>query len=63
MANVTLRNTTKEKLTLRSADGDSVSFGPGLTAETDEKFTWNLPRGMRVVQANAVVVATAPTVE
>jgi len=63
MANVTLRNTTKEKITIRSADQDSVAFGPGLTAEVDDKFMWNLPRGIRVIQANAVIVAESPSTE
>jgi hypothetical protein len=57
MGVITLRNTTREKITIRSADGDSVTYGPGLTADTDEKFLWNLPVGIRQINAATVQVS------
>lgn len=52
----TLRNVTNIKITVRAADGDSVDFGPGLKCDVDDKFLWNLPKGIKNISPKTTQV-------
>ena len=59
---VTLRNTSRDMaISVKAADGSSVQFGPGLTAEVEDKFLWNLPNGIVLVKPKSVPVVARAT--
>lgn len=55
----TLRNRLDVSATVHAHDGDSVMLPPNSTHEVDDKFLWNLPRG--VVQRSAASVQAQKT--
>lgn len=59
---VTLRNTSRDMaINVKAADGSAVQFGPGLTAEVEDKFLWQLPDGIVQVKPKAVPVVPRAT--
>lgn len=51
-----VRNLTSRRLTLRSADGDSVLLTPSSTLTIDQKFDWQInPQEVRVLREDVIV--------
>ena len=59
MPSVTLFNSNTFSTGVRSADGDEVTLPPRSQHQVDDKFLWNLPRGVRPVN-QTVEVQPAP---